>query len=144
VDGGVHDWTPILGSFARTSLAGAFLVEVSIPSVCPPVSLEFTKPNIRKLLMRKPLRRTIPLFTSVRSSLEVRKNLLWYSGCNIRGINTPEVDLNSKGWNMTRVLELQQLSPKAGDNEMDLILVSTYSSICPTNGPAGEGRFQME
>jgi hypothetical protein len=45
---------------------------------------------------------------------------------------------------MTRVLELQQLSPKAGHNEMDLILVSTYSSICPTNGPGGEGRFQME
>jgi len=46
---------------------------------------------------------------------------------------------------MSTVLQLQKLVPMAGQDEMNAVLVSTYSSICPTNGVAGEGTlFEME
>jgi hypothetical protein len=45
---------------------------------------------------------------------------------------------------MSRVLELQQLAPNSSKDEMNLVLVSTFSAMCPTNGPLGEAGFQME
>lgn len=46
---------------------------------------------------------------------------------------------------MSNVLQLQKLVPAAEQGEVSLVFVSTYSSICPTNGMPEDGaHFEME
>jgi hypothetical protein len=44
---------------------------------------------------------------------------------------------------MNTVLQLQKLLPTASSAKFNILLVSTYSNICPSTGMAGESR-QLE
>ncbi|HEY6253197.1 MAG TPA: hypothetical protein VI685_24850 [Candidatus Angelobacter sp.] len=53
--------------------------------------------------------------------------------------------LHQKGQNMGTVLQLQKLRPTSNMADMNLVLMSTYSGICPTTAANDETRqFEME
>lgn len=45
---------------------------------------------------------------------------------------------------MTPVLELQKFSPIGHRYELDVVLISTYSGVCPTVMPNEDQHFEME
>ena len=46
---------------------------------------------------------------------------------------------------MSTVLQLQKLTPSSNLNEVHVVLLSTYSGICPTTVLSNENRrFEME